>query len=255
MVILFNVVVCACLGATAPPAGMVMIPGGEYTPLFTKDAKPRSVSSFFLDVEAVTNAQFLQFVRANPQWRRSQVAEVFADSGYLRQWTGDLDPGVNAPPEAPVVNVSWFAARAYFKAMGKRLPTTDEWEFAALASATQADASRDADFTQKILAWYSQTTPSMLPSVHEAEANFHGVRGLHGLVWEWVIDFNNAMSVGEGRDRNDFDRDFFCGAGALGSANPNSYAAFMRFAFRSSLQGSYCVANLGFRGAKSIPAP
>jgi formylglycine-generating enzyme required for sulfatase activity len=252
-------VICTSLAsawlAAAPPEGMALIPAGEYTPLFTKDAKPRRVAAFLLDVEPVTNAQFLEFVRKNPQWRRSQVKEIFAESGYLRPWAADLEPGVQAPPEAPVVNVSWFAARAYLKSLGKRLPTTDEWEFAACASATQADASRDTAFTAKILSWYAQTTPPLLPEVHRAETNFYGVRGLHGLVWEWVADFNNAMSGGEGRDRDNLDRNLFCGAGALGGANPDSYAAFMRFAFRSSLQGSYCVANLGFRGAKSVSSP
>ena len=87
-------VICASLAsawlAAAPPEGMALIPAGEYTPLFTKDAKPRRVAAFLLDVEPVTNAQFLEFVRKNPQWRRSQVKEIFADSGYLRPWAADL---------------------------------------------------------------------------------------------------------------------------------------------------------------------
>lgn len=255
--ICYAALLCGPLLATPPARSdeMVEIPGGDYTPLFSQNAKPRQVSSFLLDIAPVTNAQFLEFVRTNPQWRRSQVKAIFADSAYLKDWVSDLEPGIHAPAESPAVNVSWFAARAYLKTQDKRLPTTDEWELAARASATQPDASRDAAFTAQILSWYSRPSPRILPPAHETERNVFGVRGLHGLIWEWVLDFNNAMSVGEGRDGGAQDRNFFCGAGALGSTDPSNYAAFMRFAFRSSLQGSYCVANLGFRGAKSIPTP
>ena len=33
------------------------------------------------------------------------------------------------------------------------------------------------------------------------------------------------------------------------------YADFMRIAFRSSLQGTFCLEGLGFRGAKDAPVP
>jgi formylglycine-generating enzyme required for sulfatase activity len=246
---------CTLHGGTPPSRGMAVIPGGSYTPVFERSAKARVVASFLLDELPVTNAQFLAFVRSNATWRRSQVKALFADQSYLRHWTGDLELGPDAPANAPVVNVSWFAARAFLKGQGKRLPTLDEWEFAARASATQADASREPAFTARILAWYSRPSPAVLPSVETQEADIHGVRALHGLVWEWVLDFNSVMNGGESRDQGGTDRGFFCGAGALAGADPGNYAAFMRLAFRSSLRGSYCVANLGFRGARSISSP
>jgi formylglycine-generating enzyme required for sulfatase activity len=39
----------------------------------------------------------------------------------------------------------------------------------------------------------------------------------------------------------------FCGGAALKAKDPKLYAAFMRFAFRSSLTAKYESANLGFR--------
>jgi formylglycine-generating enzyme required for sulfatase activity len=238
----------------SPPDGMALISGGSYVPMFTKDAKPRSVAPFFLDKLPVTNGRFLEFVREHPEWQRSRVKPVFADASYLKHWAGDLDLGPGAPPDAPVTHVSWFAARAFLKARGQRLPTMDEWEFAARAEAHSADASGSEAFTRRLLSWYAKPMPKVLPPAHEAEAGTHGVRGLHGLVWEWVLDFNSAMTTGEGRDGNALDRDLFCGAGALSATDMDNYAAFMRYAFRSSLQGNYCVASLGFRGAQSVPA-
>jgi formylglycine-generating enzyme required for sulfatase activity len=111
------------------------IPAGTYEPLLrtTKDPAKIAVPAFLLDERPVTNAEYLAFVTANPKWRRSQVARLFADESYLQHWSGDLEPGPAAPPGAPVVRVSWFAARAYARWAGKRLPTTAEWELTAAA--------------------------------------------------------------------------------------------------------------------------
>ena len=45
----------------------------------------------------------------------------------------------------------------------------------------------------------------------------------------------------------------YCGSGAVGASDFENYAAFMRYAFRSSLEARYTVANLGFRGVLASP--
>src|SRR2546423_1648898 len=76
-----------------PPPGMAFIAGGSYKPLYAQGAGPRAVGSFFIDTTQVTNAQFLEFVKKHPEWRRSKVARTLADANYLRHWAGDLDLG------------------------------------------------------------------------------------------------------------------------------------------------------------------
>jgi len=243
--------------ATEPvpaPPGMVRIPGGEYKPLYAKEAKPRAAPAFFMGATPVTNTEFLAFVVAHPEWRRSKVSRDMADQNYLRHWAGDLElgPGAEKLKDAPVTNVSWFAARAYCESKGLRLPTQDEWEFAARADATRMDASTDQAFLRKLLEWYSQPATGVLPAVQSAEANVHGLRGLHGLVWEWVHDFNSTMIVGDSRGDESLERKLFCGAGSLLASDVSNYAAYMRYAFRSSLKGPYCVSSLGFRTARPV---
>ena len=243
------------IAAETPPE-MVEIPAGQYTPLYIKDADTRSVDAFLIDTKPVTNAEFLEFVRAHPKWRRSQVKRLFADEGYLKHWAGDIDLGPNADhiAHSPVTNVSWFAARAYLKSKGKRLPTEDEWEYVGCADANRADASRDPAFTALLLEWYGRPTSKQLPSILNAEPNVHGVSAMHGFTWEWVRDFNNSMVTGESRGDSSLDRNLYCAGGALGTADPHNYAAFMRYAFRSSLKGNYTVSNLSFRGARNLPS-
>ena len=255
------IALCLAAGAASadrtpddPPPGLAAIEGGEYQPLYAKAADKRKVGSYLLGFAQVTNGEFLEFVREHPQWRKSKVARAEADANYLRHWAGDLDLGPQAEVvrEAPVTHVSWFAARAYCAARGLRLPTQDEWEFAARADATRTDASTDPAFLSRLLEWYARPTPAVLPPAGKAEANVHGLRGMHGVVWEWVDDFNSAMLVGDSRGDGSLERRLFCGAGSLLTADVSNYAAYMRYAMRTSLRGDYCVASLGFRVARSL---
>jgi len=238
-------------------AVMVSIPAGVYVPLLrsTRDAAPVAVAAFLLDTQPVTNADFLAFVTARPKWRRSQASQLFADSSYLENWAGDLEPGPKAPLHAPVVRVSWFAARAYARWAGKRLPTTAEWELAAAAGYTGPDGRNDAVLNKDLYAWLARPVPAVPADVVTAKANFYGVRGLHGLVWEWVDDFNTALVTGESRADTGLERDLFCGAGSIGAKDTGDYAAFMRQALRSSLKGNNTTTALGFRCAADTPIP
>lgn len=235
------------------PAGMVRIPAGVYAPLLrTKDEPERvPVAGFLLDERPATNREFLAFVQAHPQWRRSAVSPLFADTGYLGDWAGDLELGPRAPADAPVVRVSWFAARAFARALGKRLPTTAEWERAAQAGFVSVEGAAEPGFTAGVLAWFTRPTPPTFPAAGSGRPNVFGARDLFGLVWEWVDDFNTAMVTGESRADSGLERDLFCGAGAASARDPSDYAAFMRAGFRSSLRANYAVPNLGFRCAQS----
>ncbi len=245
------------LAALATQVGAVLIPAGVYRPLTRSTADPAevAVAAFDLDVLPVTNAEFLAFVQAHPQWRRSRVSPLFADATYLQHWAGDVELGTTAPADAPVVNVSWFAARAYARARDQRLPTVAEWELAAAVGYSTLSGRDEPDFIRDLYAWLSRPAPAVLPSVTTAKANFIGVRGLHGLVWEWVDDFDTAMVTGESRADSGLDRDLFCGAGAASARDTGNYAAFMRQALRSSLKARQGTSLLGFRCATSLPFP
>jgi formylglycine-generating enzyme required for sulfatase activity len=233
---------------------MVLIPTGPYAPLFVEKDKPAAIAvpAFYLDIQPVTNAEFLAFVQASPQWRRSRVSPLFADSGYLGDWAGDLDPGPHAPAAAPVVRVSWFAARAYARWRGRRLPTTAEWERAASAGFVTPDGATEPAYREFVLTWFGTPAPASLPAAGSGRPNFYGVRDLAGLVWEWVSDFNSALVTGGSPADSGLNRGLFCSAGAVGARDPSDYPAFMRAGYRSSLRASYVVPNLGFRCAQSL---
>ncbi len=236
------------------PSGMVLIPAGNYKPLFRAetDSKAVEVKPFLLDRLPVTNAEYLEFVKANPRWERSRIKRIFADQEYLKLWQGEFELGTNAPPSSPVTYVSWFAAKAYCQWKGKRLPTTAEWEYVAAASPTRVDGEKDRVFVGEIRRWYSSPSPEKLPDAGQAVPNWFGIHDMHGLIWEWVADFSTAMVTGDARGDTGLERQLFCGSGSQGAKDRDDFPAFMRYGFRSSLKAAYTVHNLGFRCAKDL---
>ena len=232
---------------------MAYVPAGVYSPLFGGKNSPRQVGvpAFFLDVRPVTNAEFLGFVRANPNWRRSDVSPIFAESGYLGNWSGDLELGPRAQADSPVVQVSWFAARAYARWRGMRLPTTAEWERAASAGFMTENGSTEAAYREAVLKWLSVPAPLRLPPAGSGRPDVFGVRDLVDLVWEWVDDFNTARLADESGDAPGLDSNLVCGAAGAGVRDFTNYPAFLRSEFRSSLDATYAVPSLGFRCARS----
>ena len=242
------------VAAAAAPAGPDYrdIPAAAFQSVIETEpgAEPEHVEAFALRSEPVTNAEFLAFVTAHPQWRRGKAPAVFADTGYLSHWQSADALGGEALPDQPVTRVSWFAAQAYCESENARLPTWIEWERAAAASDTAADARGDAAWRRKLLDWYAKPSTGALAEVG-GETNLYGVRDLHGLVWEWVDDYAAMMVTADSRDQNDPDRLKFCGAAALSLRDRDNYALLMRIAMLSSLKAVDTTRNLGFRCARS----
>jgi formylglycine-generating enzyme required for sulfatase activity len=232
--------------------GMSVVAGGEYRPLYYKqNSELITVSEFLLDITPVTNRQFFEFVQDKTAWQKNRIPKLFTEDTYLQHWqtTGNIIKPDESENQAAVVNVSWFAAQAYCKDQGKRLPTVAEWEFVARASESAPDGSTEQQYNERILGWYAK--PNSNTTVGQTPGNFWNVKDLHGLIWEWTEDFNSNLITGESRADASVDNNLYCAAGAVGAADPRDYAAFMRYGFRSSLQARYAISNLGFRCARS----
>lgn len=226
-------------------AGMAQVEGGSYRPLYLKKNTPLiPVKSFKMDKTPVTNAEFAQFVQKNPQWQRGKVSSRNAEEKYLIHWVKNGENYAPKPEDAnkPVTYVSWFAAHAYCRSQGKRLPTIDEWEYAGMASATQKDGSAEPGFSRVILDWYADGGSKGLRDVGKGKANYWGIHDMHGMIWEWTEDYNSSLL-----NAGTANSDLFCGGGAANSTDPNDYASFMRYGFRTSVKAPFTVRNLGFR--------
>ncbi len=151
--------------------------------------------------------------------------------------------------------------KAYCAAADRRLPTVDEWEYAATASETTSEmrrsASADRAFRRRLLALYAARKPERPPVVGSTFTNAFGVTDLHGVVWEWTLDFNSVVvgddsrAAGSGQDARD--HHLFCASAAIGASDPANYPAFVRFAVRAGLTARSTVGGVGFRCAADLP--
>lgn len=235
---------------TPVPSEPVVVEAGPHTPFYppSEGAETVTVPAFRLDPVPVTRADFRRFVRAHPEWAAGAPPSLFADAGYLSSWSVEAaDTGTDT---VPATSVSWFAARAYCRAAGGDLPTVYQWERAADATASAPHGARSDPATlERILAWYGEGPDAVLRSVGRSPPNHWGVHDLHGLVWEWTLDFNSLLISADVRESGDGESLRFCGAGALSARDVEDYASFMRFAMRSSLAPASTTPNLGFRCA------
>ena len=230
---------------TDVPDAMISIARGSFRPFdLPKKAAPIQVANFYLDVYPVTNAQFAQFIKASPEWRKDQIARIKADTSYLHDWN-DTDFPVSMG-DHPVTQVSWYAARAYCQSQGKRLPTIDEWEYAATKNGWNAEKN----VAQIIAKWLAEPNSGRLGKIGSGLKSPQGVRDLHGLIWEWTEDFNSSSVIGDSRSDTNPEQSQFCGASSLSGSDLRNYPAYMRYALRSSLRGNHTLVSLGFRCAR-----
>ena len=171
---------------------MVHIPAGEFQMGSNEitEATPRHtvyLNEFYIDPYEVTNAQFKAFIDANPEWRKDNIPSEYHNGNYLKHWDGNDYP--NGRADHPVVYVSWYAAMAYAKWVGKRLPTEAEWERAARGGIAHKryvwGNSRDPGRAN--YGYYGKRTRnvgSYLP-------NGYGLYDMGGNVWELCLDEYN----------------------------------------------------------------
>lgn len=141
--------------------GTLQLPGGRFVMgwnepdgfAFDNERPPQRtyVQPFEIDAAPVTNRQFMEFVDDggydNPAWwsAAGQQWLMFQERSAPRYWSRQRHPDiagrwqlqrfgedVAVPLAEPVRHVSLFEAQAWCLWAGRRLPTEDEWEMAAV---------------------------------------------------------------------------------------------------------------------------
>jgi formylglycine-generating enzyme len=145
-----------------------------------------TIDSFYLDRYEVTNGRFKKFLDRNPQWRRDRIPARYHNGNYLKHWDGDSYPKGKA--DHPVAEVSWYAAVAYCRWAGKRLPTEAEWEYAARGGLSGKAFPWGDEPVDKTRANYVGSGIGGTTPVGSYPANGYGLFDMAGNVWEFMAD-------------------------------------------------------------------
>lgn len=170
--------------ASPCPDGMALIPGGEYVFSQATGKEKVSVQPFCLDVTEVTTDAYAACVKGGK-----------CDGGY----TTVCDPstaGKDGRGKMPMVCVDFTQAEKYCAAMDKRLPSSQEWEWAARGAVAGAKHPwGEADIADQIC-WSGKgkrDVPCDVGSFPKGDSP-QGVHDLLGGVFEWTTSKTDATS-------------------------------------------------------------
>ena len=191
---------------------LARIPAGTFA---TADGRAATIERpFWISVDEVSNAQYGRFDPAH---------DSRMERGEFLQFTPEERGYPLNTPTQPVCRVSCEAAEAFCRFAAKnsgalvRLPSGDEWEWAARAGAAtpMAYGAADADFStfanladatfRRMDRFRGNMPGAAVPEWRPAEtnrsdgfrvsapvgsfaANAWGLRDVHGNVWEWTAD-------------------------------------------------------------------
>jgi serine/threonine-protein kinase len=111
---------------------MVYVPGGDFMmgrddgDEYERPAHNVTVKPFFIDVHEVTYRDYEKFTGATGYHVPPGLVDRLLDQKDSKA-SGRPDPWA----QKPVSGITWDDANAYARWAGKRLPTEEEWEFAA----------------------------------------------------------------------------------------------------------------------------
>jgi formylglycine-generating enzyme required for sulfatase activity len=164
------------------------------------------LDEFYMDKTEVTNAQFAAFLNEFGNQNEGGVPwlDITDAEAQIHVKDGIWQPD-SGYDNLPVVEVTWYAARAYCEWLGGRLPTEAEWEKAARGGLEGkkypwGDEAPDCELG----AWNgAQTKDCDLYStlaVGQFDPNGYGLYDMTGNVWEWLMDWygGNYYSVSPG---------------------------------------------------------
>ena len=249
---------------------LLFIKGGSFTmgspssePERFKNETQHSVtlSDFYLSEKEITNEQYCQFLNDKGIYSNGQFDVLGYGTQTLiesHEWGVQYVNGTWQPAQGkanyPVINVSWYGAKAYCDWAGGRLPTEAEWEYACRAGTTTpfntgrnlttSQANYDGNYPYDGNAkgtYLARTQP-----VGSYAPNGYGLYDMHGNVWEWCSDWygadyysnspqNNPKGPSSGYIR------------VLRGGSWNYYAQYCRVSFRSFSTPDYRADNSGFR--------
>lgn len=183
------------------PVPMVTIPAGEFlmgNPEGTgrDDERPqRSVylDEFAIDQVEVTNERYMAFVKS--------IGHRAPPNPY---GTEPLQ-SIKGIEQLPVVQTTWYDAKAYCSWARKRLPTEAEWEKAARGTdgrlypwGNEPPTAKRANFDRE---WEDEHTLHAVGSLPDGDSPY-GVKDMAGNVREWVSDWYDAEYYQHAPNRN-----------------------------------------------------
>lgn len=171
------------------------------------DQKPEHevcVDGFWIGRYEVTNSQYVAFL--NSLGKRGSEATPWIeteDEDYYSEiilTSGEFST-IEGKEQYPVINVSWFGAKAFVDWLSEMngftfgLPTEAEWEYACTSGGK--DGKDESGMRIHLRSWHRKNSHFKTHKVGTLSPNKLGVYNLNGNVWEWCMDVYDKNAYAE----------------------------------------------------------
>jgi formylglycine-generating enzyme len=211
----------------AIPSGVFQMGCSPTDALCDPEESPRhevALDSFYLTATEITQRQYEDVTASNPGYHASC-------------------------PHCPAEVVEWTEADAFCTAVGGRLPTEAEWEYAARAGSDAAYVCGPEPTCLEVTSWYRDDSGDSSHPVAEKAPNDFGLYDMLGNVEEWVSDWYDADYYTQSPRENP--RGWSTGRmRVVRGGGWNQYSAYLRVSYRNRQAPDYSTTNLGFRCAR-----
>jgi formylglycine-generating enzyme required for sulfatase activity len=214
--------------AFAQAPGFVAIPTG-----------PAQESPLWMAQTETTVEQFAAFVKATRYRTDAEKA------GAPRTWRA---PGFPVTPKQPVVYVTAADAMAYCQYVDARLPSDEEWEYAARAGAATRHYWGDSIDGRYL--WYRANSGGRPHPVAKKRPNAWGLHDTEGNVWEWALSTPvNGVPTASRRGGSWID----CEDIDAGPGKPPGLLIALSMSVKVPINLGHRYDDIGFRCARSHP--
>ncbi|MFC2085074.1 SUMF1/EgtB/PvdO family nonheme iron enzyme [Bacteroidota bacterium] len=242
------------------PPDMIYVQGGSFQMGDTfgdGDSDERPVhdvtkDDFYISKYEVSNEQYVEFLNSEGNQTEGGVTWLdINDSDCRIEYTGGEYIQKNGYEDHPVVEVTWYGARAYCEWIGGRLPTEAEWEYAARGGIESNGYKYSGSNNIEDVAWYSGNSGGTTNAVGEKYPNELGIKDMSGNVLEWCNDWydedyydispdNNPQGPGSGTYK------------VLRGGSWNYFTRDCRVSYRYRYLPGYSDCDSGFRVAQDL---
>jgi formylglycine-generating enzyme required for sulfatase activity len=230
--------------AEVTKADLVEIPGGTFQ-MGRNDGPPQerpehsvTVQKFYMDRTEVTNAEYAEFVR---DMNYSTPGHWVRGKPLIGQ---EKWPVVNVSPKDAEAFAAWRSKR---DAVIYRLPTEEEWEFAA-RSGGEYKSYPWGDRWEEKRAVVKEASPRPVGNYPDGK-NRWGVLDLIGNVWEWTSSraslYTSTIQIPE------TNKDWVVVRGGSYASDPNDRQIPISATYRDWFEPNFKNPNFGFRLVRS----